>query len=194
MDTEIVRRAVSSIQTQDSSSESLAKWQNTNSVREWKTEEDGIRSLSCYRRDGAGENEYAEGVAHLKAAFPDKAKDSVCIELLRLATKKSISREQFNDAVDNFIETHSWNTFTVADILNYDVRVRLYTGTDVYNACKCYGSEYDRAMYPKYGRIDGIIYHVKASEVEMLPPRFRMKIKERIEQFKNEEIARKSQK
>lgn len=95
-----------------------------------------------------------------------------------------MSEQQFADAVDHFIAYHHYPTFTPADVLNFDVRIRLYTGADVYKACGCLGQEYDLACFPKYGQINGIMYRVKATEVEQLPGDVQMKVKAQIEKMK----------
>ncbi len=97
-----------------------------------------------------------------------------------------MSEKQFADAVDHFIANHRYPTFTPADVLNFDVRIRLYTGAEVYKACGSLGEKYDSLLYPKYGIINGIMYRVKMTEVEQLPGDVQKKIKDQIEKIKSE--------
>lgn len=133
-----------------------------------------------YAGEAATEEELAKDVVHLKNAFSEKATDAFCFELIRLALKQGITRQRFTDAIDNYITTHKYNTITIADILNYDVRVKLYTGSEVFKICKTLGDEKDMREYPKYGVIDGVMYRVCASEIEALPFMIREKIKRKI--------------
>lgn len=110
----------------------------------------------------------------------------MCVELIRLAIKQGMSEKQFADAVDYFIAHHRYPTFSVGDILNFDVRIRLYTGAEVYKACGSLGEKYDSLLYPKYGMINGIMYRVKATEVEQLPGDVQVKVKAQIEKMKLE--------
>lgn len=152
-----------------------------------RTDEDGTKSLSIYDRcPPAKEESLALWAAHLKNAFPNTATDGMCVELIRLAIKHGMSEKQFADAVDHFIAHHRYSTFTVGDILNFDVRIRLYTQAEVYKACKCFGQEYDLACFPRYGMINGIMYRVKATEVEQLPGDVQVKVKAQIEKMKLE--------
>ena len=183
MNQETIKEAISSIPTQETSQRLPEAW--SSSKRVLGTDEDGVSSLSVYDRcPPASENMLALHTAHLKNAFPNTATDGMCVELIRLAIKQGMSEQQFADAVDHFIAYHHYPTFTPADVLNFDVRIRLYTGADVYKACGCLGQEYDLACFPRYGKINGIMYRVKATEVEQLPGDVQMKVKAQIEKMK----------
>lgn len=185
-----IQEAISNIQTHETSLQLQRGCSNTK--REWKVESDGVLSLSCYRKDTpATEQKLALWAAHLKNAFPNTATDGMCVELIRLAIKQGMSEEQFQDAVEHFIAHHHFPTFTVADVLDYDVRLRLYTGAEVYKICGCIGSEYDLLVFPKFKKIDGVLYRVKMAEVEQLPGQIQLKVRQQIEKMKMESSEKK---
>lgn len=71
-----------------------------------------------------------ECVARLQNAFPG-VDERWCMELVRMATKIEMSAERLEAAVDNVILNHHYPTLMIADVLGFDVRLRLYSGTDV---------------------------------------------------------------
>ena len=151
------------------------------------TESDGCLSLSIYCSDKeASDDALSVGVLHLKNAFQDKANDMVCAEIIRLARKSEMGEQQFLDAIDHFIMHNRYNIVNVADILDYDVRLKFYTGEEVRRICGSFGLERDKERFPRYGMINGRIYCVSAEQVANLPPMQREKIMNHIKNFENE--------
>lgn len=149
----------------------------------WKQSRDGILTCSIYTDQPAQPAELEEAITNLRNAFP-KTELSICTQLLRLAVKTGISKAQFADAVDNFILSHRYATFTVADILSYDIEIRLYSRNEVMKECGSFGMESDLALFPRYGKVNGVPYRIRMSDVQQLPPHIREKVKQRIEQNK----------
>lgn len=128
-------------------------------------------------------DECADYAQHLRNAFPNFT-DTQMFELVRLALEKKLSANQFKDAIDNAImSNHFANCLTVADILDNDPKVRLYSHREIYNECKCYGTEKDKAEFPRVGIINGIVMSVRATEIESLPKQQRKRFYEKLEKY-----------
>lgn len=132
----------------------------------------------------------AEGISHLKLAFPEIATDPLCAEIARLAIKNGIGEKQFMDAIDNCITNHQYNCLHVADILSFDIRLKFYSSKEVIRICGSFGEQKDKDLFPRYGLIDGLLYCVNAAELANLPVIPREKILKKIREY---EESRKKQ-
>ena len=188
MDTKLIKLAsaeLASIPTHENSSTSLTTslQRRTN----YSLDKDGDLSLSIYCSDKVADNDVlATGIIHLKNAFPEKATDSVCAEIIRCAKLVGMGARQFVDSVNEYICHHRYNTITVADILDYDVRMKLYTGEQVYKLCGTYGEQKDKELYPRYGKINGRTYCVSITDVMALPTEKMERVMEKIKKFEED--------
>lgn len=68
----------------------------------------------------------------LQVYYPKMGLEQMAV-LAQDLTKEGLSYEQLKLAVKNLIRTHKYQTFTLADLLDYSPKVKLYTGNEVYN-------------------------------------------------------------
>lgn len=113
---------------------------------------------------------------NLMSAFPQTVTKPWLAQMARLAQSVGITKERINDAVDNIILHHHYPTLTIADVLDFDVRLKLYSHKEV---IRIEGKFDDDTLdnYPRYCRTeDGRCFHVRMAEVMELPPRFRQHV------------------
>ena len=68
----------------------------------------------------------------LQVYYPKMGLEQMAV-LAQDLTKEGLSYEQLKLAVKNLTRTHKYQTFTLADLLDYSPKVKLYTGNEVYN-------------------------------------------------------------
>ena len=108
---------------------------------------------------GKGRVRFVRGTG--RTYTPDRTAEAM--ELVRMATKIMMSAERLEAAVDNVILTHHYPTLTIADVLGFDVRLRLYSGTDVLRLRK----EFPHPDFVPY-TVDGVKYWVERAEAARL--------------------------
>lgn len=127
--------------------------------------------------------------AHLMSAFPQCVTKPWLMELARVANKERIPAERIRDAVDWLIQNHRFPTLTIADVLSYDIRVKVYTYNDILRREGCFDDSITR-LYQPYTRYNGNkCLFVNMAEVAELPEGFRAKVEEKIEEFKKKRTA-----
>jgi hypothetical protein len=127
--------------------------------------------------------------AHLMAAFPQTVTKPWLMELARVANKERIPADRIRDAVDWLIQNHRFPTLTIADVLSYDIRVKVYSYHDVLRREGCF-NETTAQTYQPYSRYNGNkCLFVNMAEVAELPEGFRSKVEEKIEEFKKKRTA-----
>ena len=124
--------------------------------------EDGVVSVSIFSGEVAHPDKMMECVARLQNAFPT-IDQRFCMELVRMATKIMMSAERLEAAVDNVILNHHYPTLTIADVLGFDVRLRLYSGMDVLRLRK----QFPHPDFLPY-TVDGVKYWVERTEAARL--------------------------
>lgn len=97
-------------------------------------------------------------VARLKKAFPQAPKEFY--EILGERIKdKLIPDERLKDSVDNLIDNYHYPIPTIADVIGFDKRVKLFSYRDMVKLCQETGKELFE-VYPKI-EINGIKYWIE---------------------------------
>ena len=91
----------------------------------------------------------------LKVRYPKMELEHLAI-LAQDLMQEGLSQEQLKLAVNNLARTHKYQTFTLADLLDYSPKVKLYTGDEVYKLLGRFPSR----LYPrmKFTTEKGTIY------------------------------------
>lgn len=129
--------------------------------------------MSVYNgKECADDDKLLECVKHLQAAF--SVTIEFCVELVRQCKLMEIPYEQLDDSVNWLIRHHRYPNITIADVLDYDVKIMIYTNQQV---TKMDGKLDDdtRKRYKVIYRKEGVTYNVKLEDVLMLPDKFRNK-------------------
>lgn len=97
--------------------------------------------------------------------------------LVQMAKKEGFTNERFVDAVDSAILSCKYK-LTIADVLSYDKRVKLYSYFDVRRVVVSGKGEFDE--YFKWGKCNGILYYVKIKEMIEMPETLRERVRRQI--------------
>ncbi len=122
------------------------------------------KEVSIYDDALATPHDVAVGVARLKASF--SSIDNGFMEMLaeRLSTNK-FSANRLKEAIGNVIDTHKWkNTLTIADIIGFDKKIKLYTYNDYAKEVTSYKAS-DRDFVQHW--VEGTLFFVKKNDCEM---------------------------
>lgn len=145
------------------------------------TDKKQIIEASCYAvcPQPANGEQMNELSFRLKSAFPSLSQQFI-LELMRMADRDRIPFERLKDSIEHTIRTHRYPNLTIADILDFDVKVRMYTYTHILRTEGKFDEE-TRAMYRKYKTTaEGKMLYVRTDEIEALPERFRSLAERRI--------------
>lgn len=137
--------------------------------------------MSLYNgKECVDDEKLLECVKHLQAAFPSVTMD-FCVEIVRQCRLMEIPYEQLDDSVNWLIRHHHFPNITIADVLDYDVKIQLYTNQQV---MKMDGKLDDdtRRRYKFIYAKEGVRFNVKLEDVLMLPDKFRDKLLNMIKQ------------
>lgn len=142
-------------------------------------------SISMYSGgEKATENDVMVAGTNLMSAFPQTVTKPWLVQMMRLALSSGITKQRIQDSVDNIIMHHRYPTLTIADVLDFDVRLKLYS----YREVRRMDGKFDDdtlADYPLYVRTeDGRCFYVRMAEVMELPDRFRQHVLNVIENLK----------
>lgn len=126
--------------------------------------------MSLYRDEAAGETDYQKCVELLSAAFPleDKQKSAGFYTLLvRCMMDEGFTAKRVYDATMFIIKNFKYKKFNIADVVQYDRKVPLYTYNEV---CKMVTSgsvrfENEGGDLARYGKIDGVEFWYRKSEL-----------------------------
>lgn len=149
---------------------------------------DNVTDTACISMYSGGKPATMEEVmlagTNLMSAFPQTVTKPWVAQMARLAQRIGITKERINDSVDNLILHHRYPTLTIADVLDFDIRLKLYSYREVRRMDGKFDDE-TLADYPLYVRTeDGRCFYVRMAEVMELPDRFRQHVLNVIEGLK----------
>lgn len=144
----------------------------------------GFIEGSMYIGDVVTKEEGLEIGTHLMAAFPNVTQQFVC-EMVRIAMSDGLTKARLSDSVDNLIRNHKYPTVTISDVINFDVKLKLYSYKRI---LKEEGKFDDDTLtrYAPYRRIDNMMLYAKIEDVYSFPEKFRRIVLAKIEQTRNE--------
>lgn len=117
--------------------------------------------MSLYQGRAATPGEVATAMARLKTAFPRM--DGMFFSLLaERLIDNGFTAERTRDAVNNVLDGFQYKELTIADIIRYDRRVRLYSYNEV-----CVMVSGGKAAFSDFEikEIDGKCYRVRKSDL-----------------------------
>lgn len=127
-----------------------------------KTEGDGY-ALTIYTDRKADETSWAVQAARISAVFPKMRGNAPFLnELCRAVIRNNMTEKQLSDAIDRLIETCSYPTFSIADIVSYDKRVPLM---DYGEYCRRTTEGVNRGEDFETVKIDGKCYWALKSDI-----------------------------
>jgi hypothetical protein len=98
--------------------------------------DNGERSLSLYNDAPAGEADWAVQALRITSVFPEAGGNAPFMaELSKAVVRKKMTARQLSDAVDNLIETCKYPRFSIAEVVGYDKKVRLYDYDEYCGMC-----------------------------------------------------------
>ena len=101
-------------------------------------------------------NEIAVGIAKLNAAFP-KMEQGFWSILAERIEANSFTTERIKQAVEHVLDNFQYKELNISDIIRFDRRVKLYTGSEFINSQMrgIHHSEFERRI------INGVVYWVR---------------------------------
>lgn len=131
--------------------------------------------MSAYNGKECAEDEkLLEAVYHLAAAFPQSATKEFCTEIVRQAKLMDLPFEQLDDSVNWLIRHHRYPTITIADVLDYDVKIKLYTVSEVTKMDGKFDED-TRSRYKHIYTTGRVRFFAKLEDILMLPDKFSKK-------------------
>lgn len=172
-----IQTALTTLTTSERQSKQVAEWRNkTNDAYE----------VSVYEGKKAVSEEESMSIgAHLASAFPQSVNKAWVAELSRLAIQERIPYDRMKDAVDWLILHHHYPSITIADVLDFDVKLKLYSYKDVLKMDGKFDEDTTR-LYPRYCIKDGVALFISATELNALPEKWRTLVQERITKTNNQ--------
>lgn len=120
-------------------------------------------ALTVYSDRQANEASWAVQAARLTAVFPKMRGNAPFLnELCRAVIRNKMTEKQLEDAVSRLIETNTYPTFSIADIVSYDRRVPLM---DYGEYCRRTGEGINRGDDFENVKVDGKCYWVLKSDI-----------------------------
>lgn len=115
-----------------------------------KKEQDNRTEISIYSGPAANESEIKSEVKKLMAAFPDVQTDFLIVLVERMIDK-NFTKERVREAINHVIDTNPYKRPSIADIISFDRKIKIYTYSEI--SAKC---------YPGYSAFD----HFEKIEIE----------------------------
>ena len=145
-------------------SELLPSRENESSLKLYSTVLDGqnTKEISVYSDKTANVQLVATELRKLKAVFPALEKEFIDVLAERIMSKE-FTEERIKDAIANVIDNFKYPKPTVADIVGYDCRIRIWDYSEYSNEIysrKSSGNDFHQHW------INGKLYFVKTSECE----------------------------
>lgn len=91
--------------------------------------------ISIFTGVTASENEIKSEVKKLMAAFPD-VKNDFLIVLVERIIDKNFTKERVRDAINHVIDTNPYQRPSIANIVSFDRKIKVYTYSEI--SAKCY--------------------------------------------------------
>lgn len=139
-------------------------------------------SVSLYMGELLNKYVSTAQAARLNACF-DLSPEFIAI-LIQTAKEEGFTNERFKDAVSDAISSCRYR-LTMAHVLGYDKRVRLYSYFDVRRLAVSGKGEF--AEFFKWGKCNGVQYYVKITEVLELPEHLRERVRSQIKYNRKKE-------
>lgn len=132
--------------------------------------------MSLYNgKETAEDDKLLECVKHLQMAFPSCVNMDFCLELVRQAKLMELPYDQLDDSVNWLIRHHRFQNLTIADVLDYDVKLTVFTPKQVLKLDGKFDDD-TKKRYKHWVTREGVRLFVKYEQVLMLPDKFRDKI------------------
>lgn len=121
--------------------------------------------VSIYNDNIANDEFILEQIKRLYICFPDTNKE-IFKELFNRIKANEFTEKRLQDAIDNIIDTHTFKTITVADVISYDKTIDIYSYVDVCNIAYEKGAE----IWDNFSKvvIGNDIFYIKNSDVNKI--------------------------
>ena len=115
-----------------------------------KKELGNTSEISIYSGPVATQTEIKSEVRKLMAAFPQVSNDFLIVLIERMIDKK-FTKERIKEAINHVIDTNPYQRPSIADIISFDRKIKVYTYSEISSKC-----------YPGYSAFD----HFEKIEIE----------------------------
>jgi hypothetical protein len=113
-----------------------------------KTTECHNNEISIYQDPVATQSELKSEFKKLIAAFPEVDNDYIIVLTSRLVEKR-FTKQRVQDAINNIIDTCPYRRPSIADIISFDKKVRIYDYSEVEKMCSP-----GRSAFEKFERVN----------------------------------------
>ena len=96
---------------------------------------DNRSEISIYSGPVANEIEIKLEVKKLMAAFPEVSSDFLIVLVERMIDK-NFTKERVKEAINHVIDTNPYKRPSIADIISFDRKIKVYTYSEI--SAKCY--------------------------------------------------------
>lgn len=103
---------------------------------------DNRSEISIYSGSVANEMEIKSEVKKLMAAFPEVSSDFLIVLVERMIDK-NFTKERVKEAINHVIDTNPYKRPSIADIISFDRKIKVYTYSEISSKC-----------YPGYSAFD----------------------------------------
>lgn len=100
-----------------------------------KKESGNTSEISIYSGPVATQVEIKSEVKKLMAAFPQVSNDFLIVLVERMIDKK-FTKERVKEAINHVIDTNPYQRPSIADIISFDRKIKVYTYSEI--SAKCY--------------------------------------------------------
>lgn len=115
-----------------------------------KKEWDNTSEISIFSGPVATQTEIKSEVRKLMAAFPQVSNDFLIVLIERMIDKK-FTKERVKEAINHVIDTNPYQRPSIADIISFDRKIKVYTYSEISSKC-----------YPGYSAFE----HFEVIEIE----------------------------
>ena len=129
----------------------------------------GRAELSVFQGKPATHQQIATSMAKLLVAFPNQS-DAFFNLLAERIAKKGISAERLEYAIDHTLDTFTYKTLTIADIMSIDRRVEVMTYSEMLNEAHKQGTTTDNYAPIRIGENDKPFWVSKADKARFNIP------------------------
>jgi hypothetical protein len=119
------------------------------------------KELSLYTGEPANPRDIARCMATLKTAFPNMGNGFFDV-LSERVTSNKLTRERLRDSVNWILDNFKYKELTVADVIRYDKRARLYTYDEVSSMVTRGEAKFEDFEIREIG---GVCYRVRKTEL-----------------------------
>ena len=123
---------------------------------------DGTAGVSLYAGDPATPGEVAVAMARLRAAFPRMAPEFFNL-LAERVVERGFTAARLRDAVNETLDGFRYRELSIADIIGYDRRLRLYSYKEVAALVTRGEAEFSDFAIREFG---GVAYRVRKADID----------------------------